>query len=751
MELLAPSGNISSALAALKAGADAIYLGGKSFSARASADNFSLEEIKEITDFAHSIGRKINVTLNTLLYQDEFMEAVSFANYLYSIGVDAIIVQDLGLAHYLHKTLPGLVLHASTQLNCHNLEEARALIKIGFKRIVLARECSLDIVKAVKDLGVEVEVFVHGALCVSYSGNCLMSSFIGNRSGNRGRCAQPCRMAYKLLEDGEKIEGSNFAISTKDLMTLDYVSSLVELGIDSLKIEGRLKSGEYIYQVTKAYRHALDAVFECRRNDYLYEDKKNLQKIFSRNFTKGFLFDESPFGILNLNSSSHQGERIGEVIKTTQSRVSIKLEKAVHRLDGIRFNDRRQFGLSIEKMFIRGNPVEEAKKGDIIELSGIEDAYKLNKCEVIRTKDYLLNKQIEDELKERIKVPVDGVFYARPNEEISLTLRYLDKEITVKGEKALVAEGTGTQEDRIISQLSKSGDYPYYIYNIDMDIVPCFIPVSMLNKLRNDAFESLKQSFISSNLVGLWEYQCSLSQQTVEDKIKAIAEACNQSIYCKNMGFETYMDGDNDCSTSPRVDFNPSFLSNKTIVNYIAIPGDRHFIASQYCNITNSYALDCYFEMGYEECILSLELDDDSISSMIRDFETRHGFAPNVGVYAYGKPDAMLLRSCPIGTMYGNKGIHCNRCHDHHFELKDRVGAIYTITGDKNCNTRVLLDRPIYLLDKIDELRNIGVPNIYLHFIDESDDVMDEVVMSIWNKENVSIDYTRGHYNKKAI
>ena len=251
MELLAPSGNLSSALAALKAGADAIYLGGKSFSARASADNFTDEEIKEITDLAHSIGKKVNVTLNTLLYQDEFMDAVSFATYLYSIGVDAIIVQDLGLANYLHRTLPGLVLHASTQLNCHNIEEAKALIKIGFKRIVLARECGLDIVKAIKDLGVEVEVFAHGALCVSYSGNCLMSSFIGNRSGNRGRCAQPCRMAYQLLEDGEEIEDANFALSTKDLMTLDYVSSLIDLDVDSLKIEGRMKSPEYVYTITK--------------------------------------------------------------------------------------------------------------------------------------------------------------------------------------------------------------------------------------------------------------------------------------------------------------------------------------------------------------------------------------------------------------------------------------------------------------------------------------------------------------------
>ena len=175
MELLSPAGNLLSAYSAFKGGADAVYIGGKRFSARASADNFSDDDIKEIIFFAHSIGKKVYVTLNTLLFQDEFNDAVEFAKFLYSLDVDGIIIQDLGLAYYLHKILPDLPLNASTQLNCHNVKQAKALIKIGFKRIVLAREANLDVIRTVKNLGVEVEVFGHGALCVSYYGNCFLS------------------------------------------------------------------------------------------------------------------------------------------------------------------------------------------------------------------------------------------------------------------------------------------------------------------------------------------------------------------------------------------------------------------------------------------------------------------------------------------------------------------------------------------------------------------------------------------------
>ena len=208
MELLAPGGNYNSFIAAINAGADAIYLGGKCFSARAYSSNFEKEEIAELIKYAHVRNVKVYVTINTLIFEDEFFDAVSFASFLYQNDVDGLLLQDLGLASYLHKVYPDLILHASTQLSCHNIIEAKSLINLGFKRIVLAREVSLLEAKKIKELGVEVEVFVQGALCVSYSGNCLMSSFIGGRSGNRGRCAQPCRHQVKLVSKNKELKES---------------------------------------------------------------------------------------------------------------------------------------------------------------------------------------------------------------------------------------------------------------------------------------------------------------------------------------------------------------------------------------------------------------------------------------------------------------------------------------------------------------------------------------------------------------
>ena len=266
IELLSPAGSLESFKAAISAGADAVYMGGKMFSARAYASNFSNEEIGELIKFAHARGVKVYITVNTLIFEDEFEEAVKFIDYLYHHDVDGVLLQDLGLAYYLHNTYPDLILHASTQLNCHNLSEAKALINLGFKRLVLAREVSLEEAKKIKDLGVEVEVFVHGALCVSYSGQCLMSSFIGNRSGNRGRCAQPCRNEMKVITKDK--ESSSFGISTKDMCSIEYINKLIDIGIDSLKIEGRMKKEEYVYQVVSSYKKAIESYYENKKIDY---------------------------------------------------------------------------------------------------------------------------------------------------------------------------------------------------------------------------------------------------------------------------------------------------------------------------------------------------------------------------------------------------------------------------------------------------------------------------------------------------
>ena len=746
MELLAPAGNLLAAYSALKGGADAIYLGGKKFSARASADNFSNEEIEEITKFAHSINKKIYVTLNTLLFQDEFFQAVEFAQFLNSINIDGLIVQDLGLAHYLHKTLPSLSLNASTQLNCHNVRQAEALIAVGFKRIVLAREVNLETIKAIKALGVEVEVFGHGALCVSYSGNCLMSSFIGGRSGNRGRCAQPCRMSYDIYEDDIKIKDNIFALSTKDLMTINYIKELIEVGVDSLKIEGRLKSNEYIYTVSKVYRHAIDTYREEKTNSQSIEE---LTKIYSRKFTKGYIFDESPFKLLNQDTSSHQGVEIGKVIKANKNRITIKLNDTLHRLDGIRFNTKEQYGCIVDKIFLNRQAVEEAYENQIIEIIGIENAYKYLGASINKTKDYLLTKKIEKNLQNSIKIPIFGYFKAKLNAPISLIIEFNNYRVEVFGEFPAIASGEGTKIDRVIEQLKKSGEHPYFINNLNLEMDKCFIPISAINKLRNDAFIALKEKINTIKPLAINKYSSDIKYQGFDDNFFFLNHSNSNLNYMDNC----YSIKNNKAYLSPRI--TSEFPNNKNLISHFIVKNvnKQNITASQYCNITNSYALDCFFELGFNKCILSTELDISSIHNLIIDFENRHGFKPNIGVIVYGKIDMMIMKSCPIGSLFNNKAIHCERCHIKKYEIKDIKGVRYHLVGDQNCNMKVLLDKPIYLLDQLSRLDSQNFISKYLIFSDENKDEIDKILKEI---ENNNFEYnfkkhTRGHFINRPL
>lgn len=284
MELLAPAGGPEQLRAAVQSGADAVYLGASSFSARAGAGNFDYAQLREAVRYCHVYGVKVHCALNTLIKESEFEEAVRAAREIYLCGVDAIIIQDIGLAAYLHRLLPDIELHASTQMTVTSPEGVRYLEEHGFSRVVLARELSeAEIAEIAKDAKAELEVFVHGAICMCYSGQCLMSSMLGGRSGNRGRCAQPCRLQYDLLKNGGACE-SAYVLSPKDMALIAHLEALRKMGVASLKIEGRLKSAEYVSAVTGVYRKYLDTPAEVAA-----EDMAELKNAFSRSgFTDGY-------------------------------------------------------------------------------------------------------------------------------------------------------------------------------------------------------------------------------------------------------------------------------------------------------------------------------------------------------------------------------------------------------------------------------------------------------------------------------
>ena len=301
-ELLSPAGSWEAMCAAVQNGADAVYLGGSRFSARAGAANFDDAAMERAVDYCHLRGVAVNVALNTLLKQQELAAAVDYAAYLYEIGVDALIVQDLGLSHMLRLSLPDFPLHASTQMTVHNIAGAKALEKMGFRRVVLARELTEgQIAQIRRETGLELEVFVHGALCYCYSGQCLLSSMLGGRSGNRGRCAQPCRLAYELLDAAGKTAGSGHLLSPKDLCLLGQLKGLTQMGVSSLKIEGRLKRPEYVAAVTRVYRKYLDNPSAPSR-----QDMNVLSDAFNRSgFTQGFYRGERGAEMMSYRTPSN--------------------------------------------------------------------------------------------------------------------------------------------------------------------------------------------------------------------------------------------------------------------------------------------------------------------------------------------------------------------------------------------------------------------------------------------------------------
>ena len=310
MELLAPAGNAAALRAAVQSGADAVYIGGTAFGARQSAENFTADDMKRWTDYCHLYGTDVHVTVNTLIKERELNALTDYVKQLNAALVDAVIVQDLGAANIIKNICPDIALHASTQMSVTTLDEINALEKMGFSRVVLARELSArEIERICKSTSLEIEVFVHGAICQCYSGRCLMSSILGGRSGNRGRCAQPCRLPYELTDREHKTLKSGYLLSPKDMALIDELGTLNDIGVKSLKIEGRLKRAEYVSSVVGVYRKYLDMVYSGDTKNASKEDMRILTDAFSRSgFTDGYFKNTLGSGMMSYASPSGTGD-----------------------------------------------------------------------------------------------------------------------------------------------------------------------------------------------------------------------------------------------------------------------------------------------------------------------------------------------------------------------------------------------------------------------------------------------------------
>ncbi len=513
-ELLAPVGSMDHLKTAVNAGASSVYLSGKKYGARKYAENFTLEEIRKAADICHLHNVKVYVTVNTLIKQDELEEVLNYLNELYAIGVDAVIVQDLGLIELINRHIPNLKIHASTQMTAENQRKIDYLESKNIKRVILPREMKKDEIKELKT-NMELEIFVHGALCYSYSGQCLMSSFKGGRSGNRGSCAQPCRQKYRLSSS----KNPDCYLSPKDLCLYNKLDEIAKLNIKCIKIEGRMRSKEYLAVVVSAYRKALNKLKSNKISEY----DENLNLVFNRGFIEGKFSDTYSKSI----KSGHTGLKIGKVIALKNSQIAIKLNDNLKNIpqkgDGLLLiNKSNEYGMEISQ-----NPIittlNHFKKG---KMKQIKDLSRKNKVMIIKkvrqnkkstfniadsqvylTKRNSLRKkanEIENRQKSYTKSKLILTFSVKNN------YPHLKGRLQLANHKEVKYEVAGTKKfekpkkksvgaDIIEKQISKLDNYPYQITQINMNYDGrLFIPIKEINKIRRKLFEGLKEETINS-------------------------------------------------------------------------------------------------------------------------------------------------------------------------------------------------------------------------------------------------------------
>ncbi len=504
IELLAPVGSMESLHAAVNNGADAVYLGGKLFNARQYASNFDEEELKTAIEYAHARGVKVYLTLNISVKNSELEELRSYLDFLSDTDIDALIVQDLGVINIIRKDYPKLKIHGSTQMTINNKSGVEFLKNQGLERVVLARELSISEIESIKrETDTELEVFIHGALCVSYSGQCLMSSMIGGRSGNRGRCAQTCRMPFQLMDqkDGSaaKLDGS-YVLSPKDLNTVDNIGRLIDIGVDSFKIEGRMKKPEYVALIVSKYRKAIDSHINKSEDKTNERDREDIRKIFNRGFTKGFLGEDFGQDYISLDKPNNRGTYVGEVLEIKRGKARIRLEAPLMKGDGLSADnaDGSEDFFNIDKIFVNRKESEIGKTGQIVEVQTYRPMKESSK--LYKTFDKELDDRIKAELmskeKDILRDRVDFEAEFRIGKNPVLRAKCGDIEVEATDEFVIEeAQKAGLSEKRAYEQLEKLTDTEYELSEVTFKMdEKVFMPVSVLNSLRRSAIEKLNQA-----------------------------------------------------------------------------------------------------------------------------------------------------------------------------------------------------------------------------------------------------------------
>lgn len=654
VELLSPAGNMDSLKAAIEAGCDAVYVGGIMFGARAFAGNFSNDELLEAIKYAHLYGVKVYLTINTLVYDKEVDKFLEYVRFVHKNNIDAVIVQDVGMFDLLRRKFPKLEIHASTQMHIHTYDGALLAKKLGIKRIVMARETPIDIIKKIKEeIDIEVEVFIHGALCISYSGQCLASALIGKRSGNRGTCAQICRKKYDLYdENNNKLNDNNYLLSTKDLCTLEYLDELIEAGIDSFKIEGRMKRPEYVYLVTKIYRNAIDNYYKTGNLNLKQEDLINLKKIFNREFTKGFMLgcrnDDFTYEV----RPNHKGIELGKVLKSNNNELEIKLINDLNVHDGLRIiDDKEDKGLVVNKMYVNNKSVIKAFKGSIVKIK--YDKYVKQGSRVILTTDYNQLNEIDDISKnKRRKVLIWANVIARKNKFLSLEITDGINIIKVISDKKIEPSKNNPATEEIIKkQINKTGDTIYKFSNInvllDDDI---FINIKDINSLRRNAIDELNNKRLYDLEYEEKDYNLDVPNFVEEKKDGILVTNLNNYKNLKEKYDVIYTSNLKELNDDVIIKLSRVINTDINVKNPVLI-GDfgsmlkyNKFETDFSFNVVNSYAVAFLHSMGAYRVTLSYELTLRQIENLVKTYELRYKKHPNLSVIIDSYPEAMVCK-----------------------------------------------------------------------------------------------------------
>lgn len=658
-EILAPAGTMEALKAAIIAGADAVYLGGYAFGARSFAGNFSNQELEEAVNYAHLYGVKIYVTVNTLVYQEETEQFFLYLDFLVSISVDAFIIQDLGMMDYIRQVYPDMELHASTQMHIHSLEGVKKAEAWGLKRVVLAREMSVEEISHIKkNTNVALEVFVQGALCVSYSGQCLMSSLIGGRSGNRGSCTQCCRMKYQL-QKGNQTYAEGYLLSTKDLNTLPYLENLLEIGIDSLKIEGRMKRPEYVYLIVSLYRKAVDRYFETGTTGIQEQDIVNCQKLFHRQFTKGFLNKEENQNFTFELRPNHYGTLLGTVVQKRNHAITIALVDDLNLHDGIRIlNDHEDQGGILTEIRKNGTLVASAVAGDTITIPFSKEVSIGD--QVRKTTDIKQVRAIEEALKQKRRIPICGVLLGSVGNPLTYTVTDQEHQVTVTGTVLVErAKSKPITEEDAKRQLAKLGDTIYELEAFDWQIQdPIFVPLKELNELRRMATEALNFQRIARTKHKKGQY----SYQTIEYReakgysflLSSLPTQLdkNSVFYASESLYQQLKENSNVILKQPRI--HPELFSGESLIGEVGSIGPNK-VSDFSLNVTNAYTVAFLHREGIKRVTLSYEMTVPQIALLLQEYQKLFGKQPNLEVVIETIPEVMiskyrLLTKYQLGT-----------------------------------------------------------------------------------------------------